>query len=396
MTHSGMIRIAVVGGNRGFSYGNVSQLFPDKVELAAVCDLNEAIFVRWKEKFPDIRTFTSFERLLDDSSIDAVVLATPMLMHQRQAVQALKAGKHVICEVAAAHTLEGCWELVETVEQTGKVYMMSENYCYYRSNLLVRHMAEQGAFGQFTHAECGYIHDVRSATHKPDGTLQWRGELLRDYNGINYPTHSLGPIAQWLGINREGGDSFDCISTFVSDPASQCDHFRTRFGADHPGAQPDYWKQGDSALALIRTKGGAVIYMRNDFSSPRPHNYTHYGLQGTKGAFLAARHKGEDPLVWLAGRNAKLEWSSLWDYAEEFEHPLWKRSPDMPGEFFVMEEFVAAIGEGRQPELDVYDSAVWSSIFPLSVESAAGGGRPVAIPDFTINRPRRNPTAASV
>ncbi len=398
MGANGPVRLAVVGGVRGGCYSKSVSMMPDKVQLEAVCDLNEAVLNNWRTKHPGIKTYTSFEALLDDSSIDAVLLATPMMLHAKQAVQAMKAGKHVLSEVAAANTIEDCWQLVETAEQTGMIYMMAENFNYFRLNMMVKNMADQGAFGELTHAECGYIHDLRAIFHKENGDLTWRGEMLRDYNGNNYPTHSLGPVSQWLGIHR--GDEFDYMTTIVSKPSSQSGYFAEVFGADHPGATPEYWKQGDSCLTLIRTKQGAVIYLRNDFSSARPFNYAHFGLQGTKGAFLSARRDGEDPLVWLDSQSSDrsyqgtVQWQSIWDLAYEYEHPSWKKDrakaeeAGFGGDYFVMEEFASAVQEGRRPAVDVYDSVAISCVFPLSVQSVAANGKPVAFPDFTKNRSR--------
>lgn len=391
------VRLAVVGGNRGFAYYKSCDFLSDLVEVSAICDLNEEVFARWKRQYPDIRTYTSFENLLDDANIDAVLLATPMQVHASQSIQAMNAGKHVLCEVASAQTIEECWELVQTVERTGAVYMLAENFCYTRTNMMVRNMAESGVFGELTHAECGYIHDVRTATHNARGELMWRGEMMRQFNGNNYPTHSLGPVSQWLGINR--GDSFDYMTTIVSKPAAQSDYFKEVFGPDHPGAQMDYWQQGDSCLSLIRTKQGAVIYLRNDFSSPRPFNYLSYELQGTKGAFVSGRDTVEEPLIWLDGRNpgksyqGNVSWSKLSEYAETFEHPWWKNETDREhavqsarfGDYFVMKEFAAAILEKRRPDFDVYDSVAVSSIMPLSAQSAAQNGSPVYFPDFAKN-----------
>ncbi|MCQ6557281.1 Gfo/Idh/MocA family protein [Paenibacillus mendelii] len=396
MTTSKSVRLAVIGGNRGSMYTKSIEFLEGKIELAAICDLNDEVLKRWKDKYPEIKTVHDFNHVLEDDSIDAVFLATPMMLHAQQAVQAMKAGKHVLCEVAAAHTLEDCWELVETAEQTGKIYMMTENFCYFRQNMMIKNMTDQQVFGDLTHAECGYIHDLRSATHTADGSLTWRGQMLKDYNGNNYPTHSLGPVAQWLGIHR--GDAFDYMTTFVSKPSSQSGYFGEIFGTEHPGAKPEYWKQGDSSLTLIRTKQGAVIYLRNDFSSARPFNYAHYGLQGTKGAFLSARSSAENPLVWLDDRSPEksytglVEWTSLWDYASEFEHPSWKKDKEKAeeagfnGDYFVIEEFASAILEDRRPEIDVYDSVAMSCVFPLSVQSVEAHGKPVAFPDFTKNR----------
>jgi hypothetical protein len=255
-------------------------------------------------------------------------------------------------------------------------------------------MAEQNAFGELTYAEAGYVHDVRDAMHTPDGKLLWRGELMRDFNGINYPTHSLGPVSQWLGINRT--DSFDYMVTIASKPASQADYFGSLFGKDHPGAKQEFWKQGDSALSLIRTKGGVAIYLRNDFSSPRPHNYLQYGLQGTMGAYASGRECQEEDVAWLSAgepQPAPPRWKPLEDYAAQYEHPLWKEFGEKSAgvcylsEFFVLEEFVSAILEERAPAIDVYDSVAISSVFPLSAQSIENNGRPVDFPDFARNKP---------
>src|SRR5690606_18218897 len=105
-----------------------------------------------------------------------------------------EAGKHVLSEVIAANTLEECWELVEAVERTGGTYMMAENYCYMRPNLMVETIAERGLFGRVTHLEGAYVHDCRILYANPDGSLTWRGELRRTRDCVYYPTHSLGPV----------------------------------------------------------------------------------------------------------------------------------------------------------------------------------------------------------
>lgn len=401
MAQTEPIRLAVVGGRRGKSFDRSLKALADKVRLTAVCELQEHLLTEWKRTNPEVKTYTSYEALLEEHpEIDAVLLATPLVIHARQAIAALRAGKHVLSEVIAAHTLEDCWELVETVEQTGLTYMMAENYCYMRPNMMVGEMVRRGAFGRITHVEGAYLHDCRTLTHYPDGSLTWRGELRRNFDGMNYPTHSLGPLAQWLGIGREGGDAFDYMTTFSTGSAAMQHYFREHVDAEHPGAHdPHYWQQGDSTTTLIRTKQGVVITLRLDWVSARPHNMTHYGLQGTKGAYVSARHDGEEPLVWLDGRSpGKSEgiagqtganWEPLWTHAAEFEHPLWRkwkeeanRAGHGGGDFLVLDEFVNAILDQRPPAIDVYDAVLWSSVFPLSVQSVMGRGKAISFPDF--------------
>jgi len=393
------ISLAIVGGSRGAYLGPVLSTLAGKARLAAVCDNNEAALRRWQEEHPDVKAYSDYALLLEDPDIDAVFIATPLFLHARQAIAALRAGKHVLSEVIAIHTLEDAWELIETVEQTGLTYMMAENYCYMRANMMVKNMVEQGLFGDIVHVEGGYIHDCRTLFHDANGQLTWRGELVRDYKGNSYPTHSLGPVAQWLGINRAGGGEFDSLTTFVSRSEATANYFAEHVSPDHPGASPGYWKQGDSSVTLIRTKKGAVITLRYDIQSSRPHNMTHYALQGTRGAYLSERYGGEDPLVWLEKpeeskrHSDHASWEPLWNGEAEWEHPLWKRwksDADQTGhgggDFFVLREFVSSILERRKPAIDVYDAVSWSAVSPLSMLSVDLQGAAVPFPDFKRGR----------
>jgi hypothetical protein len=284
--------------------------------------------------------------------------------------------------------------------------MLAENYCFMRENMLVGNLARQGLFGEITFAEGGYIHDTRNLTHDASGGLTWRGQLRHSFNGMHYPTHMLGPIAQWLGINREGGDAFDYMTTFVSKEAAAHVYFREKFGERHEGADRAFWSQGDSAITLIRTKNGALIQLRLDTKSPRPHNMTDYGLQGTRGAFVSARHKEEQSLIWLDRHSPgstlheskqAAKWEPLLAYADRYEHELWRRWDSEAGklghggsDFFILEEFSSAILDRRMPLIDVIDAVTWSCVAPLSAASVASGGQPMAFPDFRkTNRANR-------
>ncbi|MBB6670714.1 Gfo/Idh/MocA family oxidoreductase [Cohnella nanjingensis] len=395
MTNRAPVRLAIVGGNRGASFLNALYSLSNRIELTATCDLNEWVLKQWKEKFPRIRTYRDYDEMLKDPSIDAVFILSPMHLHARQSIAALKAGKHVLSEVIAVQSREEARALIETVESTGLKYMMSENYCFSRSNLAVKHMAELGMFGEITYLEGGYIHELRHLIHDPDGSLTWRGKLHHELNGVNYPTHSLGPVAQWIGAGKPGGDRLRSVSGFVSKSRSLLLHFTESFGSEHPAAREGYWRQGDSAVAAIRTDRGALITLRVDWTSVRPHNKTHFVLQGTKGAYISGRHAGEEDLVWFRGLSPKNEadgsdmWEPLSRYQPEFDHPKWQtwgkfasQTKHGGGDFLVLEEFISAIQEDRAPLVDVYDAVAWSSVFFLSMESVAADSAPVAIPDY--------------
>ena len=390
------VRLAVAGGRRGKAFNQALQVFSDRVRLTAVCDLQAEVLEHWRDDFPNIQTFTSFDDLLTRGDFDAVYLATPLGMHPSQAIAAMHAGKHVLSEVTAATTLEECWQLVETVEQSGCTFMMAENYCYMRPNMMVLEMVQRGVFGELTYAEGAYIHDCRNLLFDDNAGLTWRGKMHRDRRSNNYPTHSLGPVAQWLGINRR--DRLVRTATMVSQSPSAPRYAAEKFGIDHPAAREGFFANGDSAGTLIQTERGAVIYLRVDFTSARPHNMTHYVLQGSHAAYLSARHHAEDPLIWIDGRSpgvspGNAEWESLWNYSDEYEHPRWRDWGDQArraghggGDFFVLNDFIQAILDGTPPPIDVYDAVTWSSITPLAIESIKQGGSAVDVPDFRRKR----------
>ena len=395
---SAPIRLAVVGGRRGRAFKKALQVFTDKVQVVALCDLLDDVLAAWKADMPDIEVFKDYDEMRDRAECDAVFVATPMLLHAEQSIKALKAGKHVLSEVIAATTLDECWRLVETVEDTGLTYMLSENYCYTRPNMMILNMVEQGVFGEVTYAEGGYIHDCRNLMFNLDGTLTWRGVLRRDYMGNTYPTHSLGPVSQWLRVNREGGDRLVSTASFMTKEAAKHRYVERIFGENHQAAKPSFYKHGDSVTTVIQTENGALITLRFDAVSPRPHDMTHYVLQGVSASYLSPRYGGEDPLIWIDGRSPGLSppeggvpttWESLWKYAGEYEHPrwrLWGKKAEMAGhgggDFFVLEDFVDSILEKKRAPIDVYDAVTWSCIMPLSIESIKGGNIPMAIPDF--------------
>jgi hypothetical protein len=419
------IRLAVAGGNRGSRFDQALGGLQEQIELTAVCDPSDQVRAEWIDGSPELKAYSTFEDLVEDPEIDAVFIATPMALHASQALTALNAGKHVLSEVIAATTLDECHALVETVEKTGMTYMMAENYCYRREAMMVRNMAEQGVLGDLTYAEGAYIHDCRDLMFNADLTRTWRANgpaagksgvvagatgYTQGSRGNGYPTHSLGPIAQWLGINR--GDRLVRTTTFVTKSVARQDWARSVLPEGHFDTRDSAWADfTDSATTLIETEQGRVICLRKDSASPRPHNMALHSLQGASGAYISGRYDGEDPLVWIDGVspgvspsnfgyrdkarpgglvNAKgAEWQSLWDLSAEYEHPYWKqlgeeaiRSGHGGGDYFVMYDFARAVAGEIAPPIDVYDAVTWSSIFPISIESVKRNGEPLGIPNF--------------
>ncbi len=360
------IKVGIVG-RRGGSCIRALKALP-QTELVAFCDLDEELLRRMQQEHDVPYTYTNFEAMLD-SPIDAVVIGTPMPLHVPQSVAALNAGKHVLSEVPAAVSMDECWELVETVKRTGKTYMMAENYCYIRENILVRELVRHGMFGDVYFGSGAYIHELKELNEK----TPWRRVWQTGRNGNTYPTHSLGPLMQWLNDRVE---SVCCLGSGH--------HYRDPRGA--------HYENEDTTITLCKLSRGGLVELRLDMLSNRPSNAALYTLQGTKGCYEAPRSSrgiAEQPKIWLADHaDHPEEWRPLSDFEEHLpdhvKNPPTEalRSGHWGGDYWEVLDFVRAIETGDPPAIDVVTAVEWTAVGLCSMESIRRGGAPVDVPNF--------------
>ena len=219
------IRIGVIGtGDRGNSLVDNFSEVPG-ARIAALCDTVKEKAIQTQTRLDKagkasqpIALFHSddhaFEGLLRREDIDLVVIATPWSWHVPMAVAAMKQGKHVAIEVAAARTMEECWEMVNTSEATERHCIQLENCCYGYNEMMVLNMVRAGLFGALTHGGAAYNHDLRGILFSNEGEGLWRRAEHLNRDGNLYPTHGLGPVAHYMDVNR--GDRFDTLVSMSS------------------------------------------------------------------------------------------------------------------------------------------------------------------------------------
>ena len=309
--------------------------------------------------------------------LDIVYIATPWDTHTPYAVAAMQAGKHAAVEVPAATTLEECWQLVETSERTQRHCVMLENCCYGYWEMLVKRMAHAGLLGTLTHAECAYIHDLRELLLADHSEGLWRREPHKIRNGNFYPTHGLGPVAQCLGVGEV--DQFDYLVSISSREAALSEYR----DAHVPGKRDEVYQAGDMNVSLIKTKQGRSIVLQHDVVTPRPYDRI-FLIAGTRGIF-----RDYPPRLYLDGVGEPWRWLPLQSYQAEWEDPLWRTHGDEAREhghggmdFIMNYRLMHCLREGLPPDSDVYDAAAWSAPGPLSEQSVAERGMPVAFPIF--------------
>ena len=271
------VRVGLIGvGERGVGFVHHFCNI-EGATVTAICDTDQQVLDRAAALVsgygdPSPALFTgddhAYRGMLERNDVDIVVIATPWRWHATMSTEAMESGKHAFVEVPAMTTVEEAWQLVDTSERTRMHCMMLENVCYGRDELMVLNMVRQGVFGELLHGEAAYIHELRWQMKEIDRkTGSWRTPWQARRNGNLYPTHGLGPIAQYMGINR--GDRFDYMSSMSSPALGRAAYARREFPADHPRNRLDYIA-GDINTSLIRTRKGRTIMVQYDTTTPRP------------------------------------------------------------------------------------------------------------------------------
>ena len=148
-----MIRVGVIGVGRGRAF--VSSAKNVGMELVALCDT-------WEEKLEsvgkqfNVATYTDYDKFLEHD-MDAVILANYFHQHAPFAIKALEAGKHVMSETTAAITMAEGVALINKVEETGKIYMLAENYPFFKYDQAMRRLYQVDKNGEMVYGEGEYI-----------------------------------------------------------------------------------------------------------------------------------------------------------------------------------------------------------------------------------------------
>jgi len=398
------VRVGVLGMGRGA--GHIKALVQiEGVEIRAICDKDpreiEKAMVWFKDTDHSPEVYTDGEdewkKLCERSDIDLIYVCTPIPLHAKMSIHAMKHGKHVVSEVAASWTMEECWELVKTAEETQKHMMMLENYSYMNFHLVTINMAKQGFFGDIVHAEGAYNTSKENNCFRkvPDGySDMWWLRAFAERRGNIYPTHGLGPIATCLDINR--GDRLDYLVSMDSDDFNYGHRARKEAESDL------FYKEfvglpyrGNMSATLIRTVKGRTMMIQHDAHTPSPHNLIH-GIYGTRGAALfdpAPPRFSKGDHRWY--RPDHEEYKRLYqEYTPRILKELKEKSlghghggSDLRMDWHVID----CLRNGLPMPMDVYDAATWSSIVPLTQWSVLNRSNSIDIPDFTAGAWETNP-----
>jgi predicted dehydrogenase len=391
------VKVGLIGiGNRGKT---LIQMFDwlienEKAEIVALCDLDgkniDYALNHLKDKQSLIpKTYANgendWENVAKLEEVDLLLIATPWEWHTPMAIFGMENGKHVASEVPIAYTLEDCVKIVQTAEQTSKHCIMIENCCYNREELWIMNMIQEGVFGELTHAECAYNHDLRALLlHETYYKNQWRMKHHTERNGNFYTTHGIGPVSFYMDIGR--GDTFKYLTSMSSKEQSLSAAVK-KTNSNFPSV-----KCGDVNTSLIKTENGKSIMLQFDVHTGRPYSRINQ-LVGTK-----AVHEGYPSRLYIDGEELEF-WGHRWlseedylTYSKKYEHPMMSKLKKISDsfkqghggmDFIMIYRLISCLNKGIPLDINVYDSVMWSAITPLSELSVSLDSQPIAFPDFT-------------
>lgn len=391
------VKVGIIGlGNRGNTLLEMFQwlIENNKAEIVGLSDLEEVKVNKALEKLEQWQTVKpnlffgaedSWRKMAEQKDLDLILITTPWEWHAQMAIYGMEQGKHVACEVPIAYSMDDCWKIVQTAEQTKQHCIMLENCCYNEEELFVLNMIENGVFGDISHTEGAYLHDLRA--HMLSDTYyqgQWRLKHHIERDGNFYTTHGLGPISFYLNIGR--GDTYSHLTSMSSREMNLSETAKKK------GSIHTEFKCGDMNTTMIRTEKGKTIMLQFDVHTGRPYSRINK-VVGTK-----AVHDGYPSRLYIDSEELAF-WGHKWlpkdeydKYKSTYRHPLIKKLESISQsykqghggmDFVMIYRLITCLNLGLPLDINVYDSVMWSAITPISEMSVAAQSLSIPIPDFT-------------
>lgn len=342
---------------------------PDAV-VVAVCDKHRPLLDEVKKLAEEhglsVALYENFEDFFQHD-MDAVVLANYANEHAPYAIRLLKSGRHVLSEVLPCETMSQAVELIEAVEESGKVYAYAENYCYMKASFEMWRRYQNGDIGEVQYAEGEYVHDCSHMW--PMITYgernHWRNRMYATF----YCTHSIGPILAATGRRPVQVVGFETNLN------------KSRW-TDHP---LEIGPSGSAGLELITLDNGAILKSVHGNLKREPCS-TNYEIYGTKGMMETNRWKLEGMSAYLEGE--KLAQGQVTHYdPEQFINPEMAAKFGGHGgsDFYATHFFIEKIlgnPEGQKYSIDVYTAVDMGICGILAYRSILNGNMPVKVPNL--------------
>ena len=365
------VRVAMVGLGFGAEFIPIYQRHP-QASVEAICRRNVQEMNDVGDRFGIAKRYTKFEQVLADSDIDFVHINSPIPDHGWMSIEALKAGKHVMCTVPMSTSIEECETICRLVQDTGLKYMMAETVVYSREFLFIKQLYESGELGKIQYMAASHPQDM-------EGWPEYWERMIP----MHYATHVVSPV---LGLVNGRAEYVSCFGS-----GSIREELAKKSGNKYAV---------ESCHIKIKDSDISAHIWRFLFDTARQYRES-FDVYGTKKSFEWTLVEGE-PHVMHTAKQPEPQIASKIE-VPDFAHLLPKEIQmftrsiqDADHLSFIqggghggshphlVNEFVTALLSNRDPWPNAVQSANWTCVGICAHQSTEQGGQIVQLPKFTL------------
>lgn len=278
-----MLRLGILGLGEGRSTISAA-LSSSNYELKTICDVAEDLCRQRAKEFDFPHYTTSYQQMLDDSSIDVIAIYTPDHLHAEHVAQALEHGKHVVCTKPFIDDLSKAKELLALQEKTGKKIFVGQSSRFFEPAKRQRKDFEEGLIGELITIESHYHADHRWFLEKGWSLLQSFKWL---YGGLSHPTDFI----RWYLPNIEEVMGYGMVSS---------------------NGKKAGLKNEDTMHFIFKARDGRIARVSGVYTSPTQPTARDSGmsciLRGTEGASQADYHELRYAITDKTGEERIVRW----------------------------------------------------------------------------------------
>lgn len=355
------VKVGVFGAGRGKVA--IRQLMNSgDAELVAICDkfrqaLDSCRAAAEEQGITNIAYYENFEDFFNHD-MDAVILANYAHEHATYGARLLRSGRHIMTECLTMANMAQAVDLIEAVEESGKIYAYAENYCYTPVRWEMRNIYRSGAIGELIYAEGEYRHDCSSIW--PSITYGQRNHWRNQNSPVFYCTHSIGPILYMTGLRPVKVSAF----------ATQNAQYMRDLGLN----------SATNGIEIVTLENGAVL--KSMHGHAKHYRGSNYELNCTLGSVADLGDGNIGCYVEKPGENCK------------GERRLYKPEPPIAGsessghggaDFYTTHYFIRSIlGDdvARERIIDVYQAVDMCMPGTIGYRSIVNGNCSIRLPDL--------------
>jgi predicted dehydrogenase len=256
---------------------------PDLCEMVATCDVNPETAQAAADKFGIQKTYTDYREMLADKEIDAVSVATPNKYHKQPTIDALTAGKHVLCEKPLGMNADECRAMCRSAKDSGKILQVGLQTRFSGPLRFMKQYIDAG--------NLGHVYYARAQALRRRGVPAWGVFIDKELQGggplIDIGVHVLDMTLFMMGYPKPVSASGKTWDTLGKNP----DLFN--YWGDYDRAK---FSVEDFAVGLIKFEDGSVVVLESSFMGNMEREMMKAQLYGTKAGAVVEPWGAEKPI----------------------------------------------------------------------------------------------------